>query len=58
MNTSVNGHHGKNAGYNLSYENMVTAFKQALSEVKIELDNEVAGAFVDKTVTKMVYARR
>lgn len=35
---------------------MVNAFKQALSEVKIELDDEVAGQFVDKTVTKIIYA--
>ena len=34
---------------------MVGAFKQALSEVKIVLDDQVAGEFVDKTVTKLVY---
>lgn len=37
--------------------NMVGAFKQALSEMKIVLDDEVAGAFVDKTVTQLVYAQ-
>ena len=57
FDTNVNN--TKKTGYNsYSYDAMVSAFKQALSEVKIELDNEVAGAFVDKTVTKMVYARR
>lgn len=35
---------------------MVSAFKQALSEMKIELDDEVAGQFVDKTVTKLIYS--
>jgi phage-related protein len=35
---------------------MVAAFKKALSDMKIELDSEVAGAFVDKTVTKLIYA--
>ena len=34
---------------------LVAAFKQALSEMKIELDSEVAGEFVDKKVTKLVY---
>ena len=35
---------------------MVQAFKQALSEVEVVLDDEVAGRFVDKTVTKLIYA--
>lgn len=38
-----------------SYFGMVEAFKQALTEVKIELDDEVAGRFVDKTVTRLIY---
>jgi phage-related protein len=38
-----------------SYLGMVDAFKQALSEVRIELDDEVAGRFVDKTVTRLIY---
>ena len=47
---NVNG-----ARYNSSLD-MVSAFKQALSEVKIVLDDEVAGEFVDKTVTRIIYA--
>ena len=35
--------------------NMVDAFKSALSQMKIELDDEVAGKFVDKTVTNLIY---
>ena len=35
---------------------MVTAFKEALSQVKIVLDDEVAGEFVEKTVTRVIYA--
>lgn len=35
---------------------MVSAFKEALSEMKIELDDEVAGRFVDQTVTRLVYS--
>lgn len=36
-------------------EDMVSAFKMALTQVKIELDDEVAGRFVDRTVTKLIY---
>lgn len=38
-----------------SYNNMVDAFKDALSQVKIEMDDEEIGHFVDKTVTKLIY---
>ena len=34
---------------------MVNAFKDALSEMKIELDDEVAGKFVEKTVARAIY---
>lgn len=34
---------------------MVSAFIQALSQVKIVLDDEVAGEFVDKTVSRIIY---
>ena len=40
---------------NYNYDNYVNAFKQALSEMKIELDDEVAGKFVERTVTNLVY---
>ena len=39
-----------------SYDRMVDAFKEALSEMKIELDDEVAGRFVENTITRIVYA--
>lgn len=39
-----------------SNNSLIEAFKTALSEMKIELDDEVAGRFVDKTVTKLIYA--
>lgn len=35
--------------------NMIEDFKQALSLMKIELDDEVAGEFVERTVTRVVY---
>lgn len=38
-----------------SYASMVDAFKEALSEMKIELDDEVAGRFVETTVTNAIY---
>ena len=38
-----------------NYYNMVDAFKEALSEMKIELDDEVAGRFVETTVTNAIY---
>ena len=41
-------------GYNAQAD-MVSAFKTALSEMKIELDDEVAGKFVEQTVTRAVY---
>nr|DAI60783.1 MAG TPA: tail tape measure protein [Caudoviricetes sp.] len=37
------------------YDSMVEAFKEALSQVKIEMDDEEMGHFVDKTVTKLIY---
>ena len=39
-----------------SYSGMVGAFKEALSQMKIELDDEVAGHFVERTVSRIVYA--
>lgn len=41
---------------NWSFDTIVEAFKEALSEVKIEIDDEVAGKFVENTVTRLVYA--
>ena len=41
---------------NLTYFDAVNAFKEALSEMNIELDNENMGRFVRKTVTKAIYA--
>ena len=39
-----------------SFTNIVEAFKQALKEVNIVLDDEVAGRFVTDTVEKVVYS--
>lgn len=49
---NVNGSVSASGG---NYSNMVDAFKDALSQVKIEMDDEEMGHFVDKTVTKLIY---
>ena len=54
VNPTVNG-----ARYGAAaegYADMVGAFKEALAEMKIELDDEVAGRFVENTVVRAVYA--
>lgn len=38
-----------------AFDDMVDAFKEALKQVKIELDDEVAGKFVTDTVERVVY---
>lgn len=38
-----------------SENGLISSFKQALSEMKIEMDSYEMGNFVDKTVTKLVY---
>lgn len=40
----------------ITYFDAVNAFKDALSDMTIELDNENMGRFVRKTVTKAIYA--
>ena len=49
---NVNGGISSSGG---NYNNMVEAFKAALSQVKIVMDDEEMGHFVDKTVTKLIY---
>lgn len=45
----------KGGSYAGNTSNLVEAFKQALSEMKIELNDEEMGKFVDKTVSKAIY---
>lgn len=52
---SVTGSTASNMN-NPSYWGMVDAFKEALSQMKIELDDDEVGRFIDKTVTRMVYS--
>lgn len=49
---NVNGGISTSGG---NYNNMVDAFKDALTQVKIVMDDEEMGHFVDKTVTKLIY---
>ena len=39
-----------------NYNSMVNAFKQALGEMKIQLNDEVAGNFVESTIERVIYA--
>lgn len=50
---NVNGNISASGGR--SYDAMVEAFKDALTQVKIVMDDEEMGHFVDKTVTKLIY---
>lgn len=52
INTNVTA--GATSNSNM-FDNMVDAFKQALKEVNIVLDDEVAGRFVTDTVERVVY---
>lgn len=55
MSDAFNVNGGISANGGRSYDSMVEAFKDALSQVKIEMDDEEMGHFVDKTVTKLIY---
>lgn len=55
FDTDVNVGSNNIASGNSNYYSMVDAFKEALSEMKIELDDEVAGRFVETTVTNAIY---
>ena len=55
MSDAFNVHGGVSVSGGRSYDAMVEAFKDALSQVKIVMDDEEMGHFVDKTVTKLIY---
>lgn len=46
----------QNRAETTDYGNLVSAFKEALMQVKIELDDEEMGSFVDKTISRLVYS--
>lgn len=41
---------------NYNHESMINDFKEALKQMKIELDDEVAGQFVEDKITRLVYS--
>lgn len=45
-----------NSSMDNNYNSMVNAFKQALGEMKIQLNDEVAGNFVESTIERVIYA--
>lgn len=55
VQANVSDSSNSNMNY-LSFDTIVEAFKEALQEVKIEIDDDVAGSFVEKTVTRLVYS--
>lgn len=55
-NVSLNSALSNQNNGEMKYYSMVDAFKQALKEVKIELNDEVAANFVDDTVRRVVYS--
>ena len=57
LDTSVNmGADGATSGASaFAYDNMVAAFKEALAGVKVVLDEDEVGTFIDRTVTDLVY---
>lgn len=55
MSDAFNVNGGISTSGGRSYDSMVEAFKDALSQVKVVMDDEEMGHFVDKTVTKLIY---
>lgn len=55
MSDAFNVNGGISASGGRNYNFMVEAFKDALSQVKVVMDDEEMGHFVDKTVTKLIY---
>lgn len=54
ISTGVSGSSGSMTTSN--YYELVDAFKEALGEMKIELDDENMGKFIDKTVARTIYS--
>ena len=54
FNTSITTANAQQAA-SIGYADMVNAFKEALYQVKIEMDDVAMGHFIDKTMTSLVY---
>ena len=55
VGTNINGLSGNFNGQ-LSHNSIVSAFKAALSEMAVEMDDSVMGRFVEKTVARAIYS--
>ena len=53
LDSSVGGINQSNSQQR--YYDMISAFKEALSEMTVELDDYEVGKFVDKTVARAIY---
>lgn len=53
---SISGSAANAARYGASYSYIVDAFKDALSQMHVVMDDEEMGRFVEKTVTSAIYA--
>lgn len=53
---SVRSQSAASAASAMQYDDAVEAFKDALSQMQIVLDDETAGKFVERTVTRYIYA--
>ena len=55
IKTSLSGTSDMARASEIEQNNLISAFKDALSQMKIEMDDQEMGSFVDKTVTRLVY---
>jgi phage-related protein len=56
FDTAINANLNAGHSYSSNYDMMVSAFKQALTEVKVVMNNREMGAFVTDTVERVVYS--
>ena len=56
VNASLNPTINPTYAYDLNYKMMAIAMKEALQEVKVEMDDREMGKFIDKTVSEEVYS--
>lgn len=56
FDTSINASYGASGSVSSSYDNMVNAFKQALQEVKVVMNDREFGTFVTDTMERAVYS--
>lgn len=55
ISTLVNTANNNTPNSMYAYDNLVSAFKDALGQMKVTLDDEELGNFVEKTVADAIY---